>query len=287
MHPHNLKCSRVLFLLLFLTHIVCVCHLSDVRHYYYYYSCNLPFEFPHRRLLMVSPWRLTDNKTPQVFMTLPSILADLNNAVVWTVSTCPVISKNSSPCTNPLMTVQNAPITIGTIVPLFTFFQFPSVLSQDNKVYNSASSSFFIIIRSDRLAEIWWSVFIPKSQRTLSVSFSWRYSWLCINHLFVWSNINLLHNSLWITLPTQSGLVSYSFCDSLLHSLILWWIVLFLSLNNLHLLFCCILSILAFIWLVLKALFCPAIRRDSVSLLRFRLLSYAHVFSCEMSIVIR
>ena len=31
MHPHHLPRWRVLFLLLFLTHIVCLCHLSDVR----------------------------------------------------------------------------------------------------------------------------------------------------------------------------------------------------------------------------------------------------------------
>ena len=31
MHPNNFQCWRILFLLLFLTHIVCVCHLSDLR----------------------------------------------------------------------------------------------------------------------------------------------------------------------------------------------------------------------------------------------------------------
>ena len=39
----------------------------------------------------------------------------------------------------------------------------------------------------------------------------------------------LLHNSQWITFPTQSYLVLYSFYASLLHSLIIWWIVLFLT----------------------------------------------------------
>ena len=47
----------------------------------------------------------------------------------------------------------------------------------------------------------------------------------------------------------------------------MWLIILSLSPHNLHLLFCCILSILSLIWLVLMALFCAANRRDSVSLL--------------------
>ena len=38
----------------------------------------------------------------------------------------------------------------------------------------------------------------------LFVSFSWMDSVLCVYHLFVLSNFNVLHNSLWITFPTQS-----------------------------------------------------------------------------------
>ena len=41
---------------------------------------------------MVSHWSLIDNKSSQISRTLLSILADLNNAVVWMVSTDPVIS---------------------------------------------------------------------------------------------------------------------------------------------------------------------------------------------------
>ena len=50
---------------------------------------------------------------PGVWMTagflnsLLSILADFNNAVEWTVSTCPVISKSSICCTTPLVNVPN------------------------------------------------------------------------------------------------------------------------------------------------------------------------------------
>ena len=93
--------------------------------------------------------------------------------------------------------------------------------------------------------------------------------------------LNFLHNSQWITLYTQSCLVLYSFWGNLLHSL-MWLIVSSLSPHNLHLLFYCVLSILALIWMVLKTLFCAAIRRDSVLLLRFPFLNHVHVFLCEI-----
>ena len=176
---------------------------------------------------MVFHWSLSDCKSPQVSRTLLSILAVLNNAVVWTVSTRPVISKSSSPCTNPLVTVPWAPITIGIIVT----FIFPSFFTPLAKYrylslfYNSFNSSLWfagavkstilqvlsflllIIIRSGRLAEIRWSVSISKSQRSLCVWFSRIYSGFCI---YQWSRINFLHNSQWITLLTQSCLVLYS-----------------------------------------------------------------------------
>ena len=69
---------------------------------------------------------------------------------------------------------------------------------------------FLTITRSRGLAEIKWSVCILKSQRSLCVSFSWTDSCLCTYHLFVWSNLNFLHNSKWNTFPTQSCLVLYS-----------------------------------------------------------------------------
>ena len=103
---------------------------------------------------MVSHWRLSDSKSPQVSRTLLSILADLNNVVVSMISTCPLISKSSSLCTNPLeilllllfytfdsvphlhcpgtnllVTVPRAPITIGITVT-FMFYSFFSFLAR-------------------------------------------------------------------------------------------------------------------------------------------------------------
>ena len=72
--------------------------------YYYHYNISLRV-FSHRHKLKVFHWSLCDNKSPQVFRTLLSILADLNNAVVWMVSTRLLISNFSSPYTSPLMTL--------------------------------------------------------------------------------------------------------------------------------------------------------------------------------------
>ena len=218
---------------------------------------------------MVSHWSWSDNNSPQVSRTLLSILADLNNAVVWMVSTCPVISMSSSPCTNPLLTVPRAPITIGMIVT-FMFHSFFNSQARSrylclfshsfNSTLWSAGTAkstvlqvlfFLFIIRFGRLAWIWWSVCISKSRRSLCFSFSRTDFGLCIYHLFEWSNFNFLHNSQWITFSSQSCLVLYSFGANLLHSLIMWLIVSSLSPHNLHLLFCCILSVLTWIIIII------------------------------------
>ena len=148
-------------------------------------------------------------------------------------------------------------------------------------------SVLLIIINSGLLAGIRWSVCMLKSQRSLCVAFSRTGAGLCIYHLLVWSNLIFLHISQWITLPTQSCLAFYSRWANLLHSLIIWLMVSSLSPHSLHLLFCCVLSILALIWLVLMALFCAAIWRDSVSLLKFPFLSHVQVLSCEILFISR
>ena len=253
-------------------------------------------------------WSLSDSKSPQVARALLSILAVLNNAVIWMVPTHPPISKSSSPFSNPLVTVPNAPITIGIIVTCMFHSFFNSLARSRYLSFFSHSFSFtlwsagtakstilqvlffflffffflLIIIKSGLLAGIRWSVCMLKSHRSLCVSFSRTGAGLCIYHLLVWSNLHFLHISQWITLPTQSCLALYSFCANLLHSLIMWLMVSSLSPHSRHLLFCWVLSILALIWLVLTSLSCAAIRRDSVSLLKFPFLSHVQVFSCEM-----
>ena len=221
------------------------------------------------------------------------------------VSTRPPPSKSSRPFNNRLVTVPKAPITIAIFVT-FVFYSFFNSLARSTYLPHFSHSFSFIlwsagtakstilrlffffffflliIIRSGLLAEIRWSVCMSKFQRSLCVSFSWTGAGLCIYHLLAWSDLNFLHISQWITLPTQSCLVLYSFCANLVHSLIMWLMVLYLPLHSLHLLFCCVLSILALIWFVLMALFCAAIRRDSVFLLKFPFLSHVLISSCEM-----
>ena len=111
---------------------------------------------------MVFHWSLSDSKFPQVSRTLLSFVAVLNNVVVWMVSTRPPIFKPSTPFNNPSVTAPKASVTIGIIVtcmfhsffnslskvevliPLFTFFQFYSVVSRESKLENFANSLFFV-----------------------------------------------------------------------------------------------------------------------------------------------
>ena len=141
---------------------------------------------------MVFHWSLSDSKSPQVSRTLLSVLAILNN-VFWMVSTRPLTSKSSSPFSNPLVTVPNAPITIGIIVT-FMFHSFFNSLARSKYLSifshsfsfilwsaGTAKSTilqilffffFLIIIRSGLLAEIRWSMCMSKSHRSLCASFS-------------------------------------------------------------------------------------------------------------------
>ena len=139
---------------------------------------------------MVFHCSLSDSKSPQVSRTLLSILAVLKNAVVWMVSTRPPTSKSFSPFSNPLVTVPNAPITIGTIVPCMFHSFFNSLARSTYLSFFSYSFSFilwsagtakstilqvlfflWIIIRSGLLAGIRWSVCMLKSHWSLCMAF--------------------------------------------------------------------------------------------------------------------
>ena len=167
---------------------------------------------------MVFHRSLCDSNSPEVSRTLLSILVDLNNTVVWMVSTCPLISKSSSPCNNPSVIVPRAPISID-ITTTFMFHSFFNSLARSRYLsffslsFNFTRWSdviakstilqdryffFLIIIGSGCLAEIRWSVRISKFQRSLSILF-WADSGLCIYHLFVCSDFNFFHNFRWIT----------------------------------------------------------------------------------------
>ena len=128
------------------------------------------------------------------------------------VSTRPVISKSTSPSTNPCITVQSEPITMDINVTfmfhslLITYqgrgayfsFRFLLILQcsqSGQQIQQFYKFSFLLIfIRSGHLAEIWWSVWISKSQRSLSVIFYRTEAKLCNYDLFVWSNHHHHHH---------------------------------------------------------------------------------------------
>ena len=101
---------------------------------------------------MVLHRSLSDCKSPQVSRTLLGILAVLNNAVVWMMSTRPRTSKSSSPFSNPLVIVPKALITIGIIVT-FMFRSF----------FNSLARSRYLSFFSHSFSFILWSASIAKS----------------------------------------------------------------------------------------------------------------------------
>ena len=84
---------------------------------------------------MIFHWSLSDNKSPQVSVTLLSILAVLNNVVVWMVSTRTPTSNSYSLFNNPLVTVPKAPITIGITVT-FMFSIVCSIPLQGRATYH-------------------------------------------------------------------------------------------------------------------------------------------------------
>ena len=97
---------------------------------------------------MVFHWSFSDNKFPQVFRTLLSILVVLNNAVVWMVSIRTPTSKSSSLfsyCTK-------TPVTVGIIVT-FTFHSF----------FNSLTRSKYLSFFSHSFSFILWSAGTAKS----------------------------------------------------------------------------------------------------------------------------
>ena len=101
---------------------------------------------------MVFHWSLSDSKSPQVSSTLLSILAVLNNVVVWMVSTRLPTSKSSCLFNNPLVTVPKAPITIGIILT-FIFLSF----------FNSQARSRYLSFFSHSFSFILYSAGTAKS----------------------------------------------------------------------------------------------------------------------------
>ena len=149
---------------------------------------------------MVFHSSLCDSKSPQAYKTLLSILADLNDAVVWTVYGLLPISKSSSSFTNPFRIVTGDPIAVGT-ANTFMFYRIFSSLARSKYLYLFLLSLIFslwsaetakfsklnfyvnylIILSSGRDSVIYFNLNIPQN---LCVSFSRTYFGLCIKFHF-------------------------------------------------------------------------------------------------------
>ena len=195
------KSSRVRFQLFVSWNIHTVVFLYLIV---FYFLVN----FSHQRQIVVFHRSLRDSKFPQASMTPLRIL---NNAIVRMILILPLISNSSSLFSRPLWNV-----------PFFFILWSSGLILRNGKFFYFLS----IITRSDVLAGIKWFVGILKSPTTLSVSFSRTDSTLCIYHLFVWSNVNFLHNSQWITFSAHSCLALYSFCACLQYLIIISSILL-------------------------------------------------------------
>ena len=116
---------------------------------------------------MVFHWSLSDSKSPQVSRTRLSILAVLSNAIVWIVSTRPPTSKSSRPFNNPLVTVPNAPITIGTIVTFMFHSFFHSLARSRYLSFFSLSFRFILWLFTP------WEFFTSVLADGFSLEFEW------------------------------------------------------------------------------------------------------------------
>ena len=129
-----------------------------------------------------------------------------------------------------------------------------------------------------------------------SLQVSWNHLSILANlsNAVVWivSNCPLISNSSslcmrpfmiqWIIIPTQISLVLYYLCANLLYSFISYFVID-------HFVFChdivyiCYFVVSYLFWLM--ALFCAAVRRDSVSILMFPFLSHVQVFLWKILLV--
>ena len=159
---------------------------------------------------MVIHCSLSDCKSPQISRTLLSILAALDNVVVWIVSASPTIYNSSCSLTkhtnyNWYHRHPHAPHLFSSLersknLSLFSFslnLSLWSAWTAKSPTWKVLFFFFFFFCKASCL--IFWSVYISKSLIILCIPFSRMDSDLCMDQLIVSPNLNLLHNSQWIT----------------------------------------------------------------------------------------
>ena len=160
--------------------LLCQFAALSYYHYYYYYSLIRAFHINVSRWFFTGVWVTASLlKSPGLFL------------VFWLFST--MLSFGWSPLRqfpSPLVPLSilfkrtnynwynchlhvpqffQFPSKVEELIPLFTFFQFYSVVSRDSKVDYFARCLFLFIIKSGLLVGIRWSVCMLKSHRSLCV----------------------------------------------------------------------------------------------------------------------
>ena len=125
---------------------------------------------------MVFHWSLSNSESPKVSRTLLSILADLNNAVVWVVSAL-LISNFSSPHPKPLESfrvhrLQSVLPSTSCSIPLLVVWKGPSTYLSFRFLY------FIFTLRSTRttkstIQQVAFIIIIIYSFRVFHISISW------------------------------------------------------------------------------------------------------------------
>ena len=131
--------------------------ILQAYYYYYYYLLVRVFH-----IALADGLALEWQQVSSSLQDSSQYFAVLNNVVVWMVSTCPPTSKSSSPFSNSLVTVPNAPITIGMIVTcMFHCF------------FNSLARSRYLSFYSHSFSFILWSAKTVRSTILQVLFFCW------------------------------------------------------------------------------------------------------------------
>ena len=123
---------------------------------------------------------MSDSKSLQVSRTLLSILADLDNAVIWMVSTCPLASKSSSSFTNSLGIAQVHQLQLVSLSPSCSIVFCPLTRSWYFSLF-SLSFNF----------TLWFAGTANSTIRQVLFFFFFFFFWLSLG-LVVWAKLDYL-----------------------------------------------------------------------------------------------
>ena len=118
-------------------------------------------------------WSLNDNKSPQVSSILLSILADLNNAVIWMVWICLLIFNFSSFFSKSLGTFPSTPITNGITITLMFYIMNINII-------------IIILSLANFTYQLWWFFFSWSLNDCKSPQVTFLVSWSILDVQGIW-----------------------------------------------------------------------------------------------------